>query len=136
MFVDVHTHIIHPQFEGEEEAVAIRAKEAGLTHVVVNGLEPQSNRAVLALCAKHSHLYPALGIYPIDAIASVIPPEEWTYDFAPPTPFDVGLEIDFIDSQASELIAIGEIGLEGEQVAFQVNESIGEAVKLIGKKHG
>jgi len=31
---------------------------------------------------------------------------------------------------------IGEIGLEGEQVAFQVNESIGEAVKLIGKKHG
>ena len=31
---------------------------------------------------------------------------------------------------------IGEIGLEGEQVAFQVNESIVEAVKLIGKKHG
>ena len=31
---------------------------------------------------------------------------------------------------------IGEIGLEGEQVAFQVNESIAEAVKLIGKNHG
>ena len=31
---------------------------------------------------------------------------------------------------------IGEIGLEGNQVAFQVNESIIEAVKLIGKKHG
>lgn len=31
---------------------------------------------------------------------------------------------------------IGEIGLEGEQVAFQVNESIVEAVKLIGRKHG
>ena len=28
----------------------------------------------------------------------------------------------------------GEIGLEGDQVAFQVNESISEAVKLIGKK--
>ena len=28
---------------------------------------------------------------------------------------------------------IGEIGLEGEQVAFQVNESIGEAVKLTEK---
>jgi len=26
--------------------------------------------------------------------------------------------------------------LEGEQVAFQVNESISEAVKLIGKKNG
>lgn len=31
---------------------------------------------------------------------------------------------------------IGEIGLEGNQVAFQVNESVADAVKLIGKKHG
>ena len=31
---------------------------------------------------------------------------------------------------------IGEIGLEGGQVAFQVNQSMDEAVKLIGKKHG
>ncbi len=31
---------------------------------------------------------------------------------------------------------IGEIGIEGEKVAFQVNESIAEAVKLIGKNHG
>ena len=31
---------------------------------------------------------------------------------------------------------IGEIGLEDDRVAFQVNESIVEAVKLIGKNHG
>ena len=31
---------------------------------------------------------------------------------------------------------VGEIGLEGGQVAFQVNQSMDEAVKLIGKKHG
>lgn len=30
----------------------------------------------------------------------------------------------------------GEIGLEGDQVAFQVNESITEALKMIGKNHG
>ena len=30
----------------------------------------------------------------------------------------------------------GEVGLEGEKVAFQVNESIADAVKLIGKNHG
>jgi flagellar motor switch protein FliM len=30
----------------------------------------------------------------------------------------------------------GEVGLEGDQVAFQVNESIADAVKLIGKNHG
>lgn len=31
---------------------------------------------------------------------------------------------------------IGEIGIEGDQVAFQVNESISDALKLIGKKNG
>jgi flagellar motor switch protein FliM len=31
---------------------------------------------------------------------------------------------------------VGEVGLERDQVAFQVNESIVEAVKLIGKNHG
>ena len=30
----------------------------------------------------------------------------------------------------------GEIGLEGDQVAFQVNESITDALKMIGKTHG
>jgi flagellar motor switch protein FliM len=30
----------------------------------------------------------------------------------------------------------GQIGLEGDQVAFQVNESISDALKMIGKKHG
>ena len=30
----------------------------------------------------------------------------------------------------------GEIGLEGDQVAFQVNESITDALKMIGKNHG
>ena len=31
---------------------------------------------------------------------------------------------------------IGEIGLEGEQVAFQVNQSTADGKKLTGKKHG
>ncbi|HAU59209.1 MAG TPA: hypothetical protein DCW45_02460 [Opitutae bacterium] len=30
----------------------------------------------------------------------------------------------------------GEVGLEGDQVAFQVNESITDALKMIGKNHG
>src|SRR6056297_3599881 len=71
-FVDVHCHIIHEQFAGEEDAVAQRAKEKGLEYCVVNGLEPQSNRAVLKLCDRHpSSLLPALGIYPLDAACNV-----------------------------------------------------------------
>tara|TARA_Y100001934_G_C12204287_1_gene702779 strand:- start:117 stop:911 length:795 start_codon:yes stop_codon:yes gene_type:complete len=112
MFVDVHAHLIHAKFEGEEDAVAQRALNAGLEWVIVNGLEPQSNRAVLQLCQSHSHLLPALGIYPVDSIANQIAAQGWEYDFDPPTPFDVDAEIDFIDSQADGLIAIGEIGLD------------------------
>jgi len=122
MYVDVHTHLIHPQFEGEADAVALRAKAAGLTRVIVNGLEPVSNRAVLDLCRRHDHLHPALGIYPVDAIAAVIPGEEWSYDFPSPEPFDVDAEIDFIDSCASGLIAIGEIGLDQYWIKSQAKE--------------
>ena len=61
-YVDVHCHIVHEKFEGEEDAVAERARAKGLEFCVVNGLEPQSNRAVLELCDRHpTSLLPALG---------------------------------------------------------------------------
>jgi Tat protein secretion system quality control protein TatD with DNase activity len=42
--------------------VAQRARDKGLEFCIVNGLEPESNRAVLELCEKHStSLLPALG---------------------------------------------------------------------------
>ena len=45
-------------------------------------------------------------------MAAKIEPQEWTYDFPAPEAFDVDKEIAFIDSQAKQLIAIGEIGLD------------------------
>ena len=62
MFVDVHAHLIHDAFVGDEDAAAQRALAAGVDRVIVNGLEPRSNRAVLALCARHANILPALGI--------------------------------------------------------------------------
>jgi len=112
MFVDVHAHLIHPKFSGEEDDVAARAAQAGLEYVIVNGLEPKSNRAVIELCKRHTHLLPACGIYPVDSIAKEISEEGWEHPFDPPTPFDVEAEISYIDSVADQLIAIGEIGLD------------------------
>ena len=112
MYVDVHAHLIHRSFEGEEDLVAQRAADAGLEYVIVNGLEPKSNRKVLELCQRHEHLLPALGIYPLDAIGTQIASAStWSYDFPAPEPFDVNAEIDFIRSVAPQLIAVGEIGL-------------------------
>lgn len=112
MYVDVHAHIVHPHFAGEEEQVAARAANAGLEAVIVNGLEPVSNRAVLALCERFDHLLPALGIYPVDAGAAAIDRQAWTHDFPPPEVFDVDAEIAFIAAQADRIVAIGECGLD------------------------
>ena len=114
--------MIHPQFEGEEHQAAERARAAGLAAVVVNGLEPESNRRVLELCEGHKHLYPALGIYPVDAIAHRIDPQTWPHDWPPPKPFDVDEEIAFIDSVAPRLIAIGECGLDRYWLSDQDEE--------------
>jgi len=122
MYVDVHAHLIHPSFDGEEDATAERAASAGLEWVIVNGLEPRSNRAVLELCERHSHLLPALGIYPVDGIAQKLNPADWEFDFPAPTAFDVDIEIDFIDSVADRLVAIGECGLDQYWIKDQAPE--------------
>jgi TatD DNase family protein len=112
MYVDVHTHLIHPQFKGEEDEAAARAAEAGLRCVIVNGLRPESNRAVLELCERYDHLFPAIGVYPVDAGVSAIDDDNWTADFAAPAPFDVDAEIDWIEDNLDRVIAIGECGLD------------------------
>ena len=122
MYVDVHTHLTHESFQNDHDEAAIRAKEAGVECVIVNGLEPESNRGVLALCERHDHLYPALGIYPVDAIASRIDRDSWEHPFEPPEPFDVDKELDFIDSVADKLIAIGEVGLDQYWIKDQPEE--------------
>ena len=59
MYVDVHAHLIHPKFSGEEDAVADRAKAKGLI-CYREWAGTKSNRAVLELCERYSHLLPAL----------------------------------------------------------------------------
>jgi TatD DNase family protein len=112
MYVDVHAHLVHPAFENREDEIAERALAAGVRRVIVNGLEPRSNRAILALCERHENLLPALGIYPVEAIAHLIDRASWTHPWEPPAPFDVDAEVDFIASVADRIAAVGECGLD------------------------
>ena len=110
MYVDVHTHLTHEKFNEDLDAVIQRAIAAGLQAMVVNGLEPTSNRQILDLAEKHKQIVPALGIYPIDAINGLVADLPF-----PVAKFDVDQEIDFIAKKASEgaVKAIGECGLDG-----------------------
>jgi Tat protein secretion system quality control protein TatD with DNase activity len=44
----------------------------------------------------------------------VITPETWSHPFPPPTPFDIGEEVEFIDKMCAEgrIVAVGECGLD------------------------
>lgn len=111
MYVDVHTHLTHEKFDPDRDQVIQRAIHAGITAIVVNGLEPRSNRAILEMAAAHEEIKPALGIYPVDAVNDRLPSD---LPFAV-EPFDVDEEIKFIRQQALQgsIAAIGECGLDG-----------------------
>lgn len=122
MYVDVHTHLTHDAFAGDAIAAAERAAHAGVERVIVNGLEPVSNRETLRLADTCPNVRAALGIYPVDAIAHKLAPEDWGYDFPAPEPFDVDAEIDFIDSVADRLVAVGECGLDAYWIKDYASE--------------
>ncbi len=130
-YVDVHAHLIHDKFKGIEDEVALKCKSAGVEFVVVNGLEPVSNRAVLDLCTRHSpYLLTAMGIYPLDAACNVITEETWKHPFPPPDKFDVDAEIDFIDEMAAQklIVAVGECGLDKHYLSDEVSMNEQERV--------
>ena len=112
MYVDVHTHLVHRKFAGEEDATAERAAAAGVEVVIVNGLEPRSNRATLELAERHSNVFAAIGIYPVDAGVAKINSDNWSHDWGPPDFFDADAEIAWIGENAHRAVAIGECGLD------------------------
>ncbi len=114
--VDVHMHLTHEQFAGDEDSIVKRAFEVGVRAIVVNGLEPASNRRILELCAADTYkiLKPAVGIYPLDAVNALLPA-----DFPQRVSrFDVDEEIKFIRTLAEgkKIVAVGECGLDGYYV--------------------
>jgi TatD DNase family protein len=109
---DVHAHLTHPAIAEEVDAVLARARDAGLTTIISNGLNPRDNDAVLALARRDPMVRPALGFYPVDTVllpmraAGVDYPREGEECSA-----DEGIA--YLRAHAGEAFAIGEIGLDG-----------------------
>ncbi len=62
--IDTHCHLDGPVFDGDREEVLLRAHAAGVTDVVVPGVEPAGWGRLLDLCAGRPGLHAALGIHP------------------------------------------------------------------------
>lgn len=94
--VDSHCHLTLPDFEGDLEDVLHRASEAGVTKLLVPGIDLDSSRHAVSLSGRYPQVYAAVGIHPHAA-----------------STWDENTERQLIDLLRSErVVAIGEIGLD------------------------
>ena len=65
MFVDTHCHLDATEFDGDRDAVAIAAAQAGVGLIVVPSVERANFGAVASVCRDHAGCLPAYGIHPM-----------------------------------------------------------------------
>ena len=96
---DTHCHIDEEAFAADREEVIARQRAAGVEAMIVPGVNVASIDTVLEVCHQHpGYCFPALGLHPEDVKA------DW----------QTALETveTAIRAHRSELVAIGEIGLD------------------------
>src|SRR5262245_57887726 len=96
----------------DADAVVARARAAGVTTIVSNGLNPLDNAATLALAARHPEVKPAIGFYPVDTVLAdmLAAGVEYPRDEEPVSTED---GVRWVREHVQEGIAVGEIGLDG-----------------------
>jgi TatD DNase family protein len=63
--VDIGANLTHPAFRDDLDAVLVRARQAGVTQIIVTGTTVQESQAALALAASHPDaLYATAGVHP------------------------------------------------------------------------
>lgn len=124
MYIDVHCHLTYDALLNQLPELVVRLDQAQFGAVVVNGLEPKSNRKVLQMAKDYPLLKAALGIYPLNAAAEFC--KDLPFEVAS---FDIAEELAFIraEAMAGRLIAIGECGLDGywiDEASFAQQEQV------------
>jgi len=107
---DVHAHLTDPRLAAREEAVLDRAREAGVTTIISNGLNPTDNQRVLDLAARAPLVKPAIGLYPVDAVLTEM--EALGTDYKRDSEHSPEEAIDWVAEHIDQCVAVGEIGLD------------------------
>ena len=96
MFIDSHAHIQIAQFDSDRNAVLTRAKDVGVTNILVIGFDLDSSQKAVELAENHDNLYATVGMHPHSA-------KDLTSDI-------LLIFRDLLDHP--KVIALGEIGLD------------------------
>ncbi len=96
-FIDTHAHLYDEAFTSEEDLAIDRAREAGVTRIVLPDIDSQSREAMFSLAGRHpGTVFPCLGLHPTSVDAG------WEREMA------------LVENELSErrIWAIGEIGMD------------------------
>lgn len=66
VIADTHAHLFDPRFDDDREEVLARAREAGVSRMLVVGTSAATSRAAFELCRGRAGLHPSAGIHPHD----------------------------------------------------------------------
>ena len=94
MIIDTHCHIYNSEIENAEEIIKECAKNN--IYMILNGIDPKSNKEILELSKKYDNVYAALG-YDHSVVNDI-------------TESDINLLDEQLDND--KVIAVGEIGLD------------------------
>ncbi|OXS73626.1 TatD family hydrolase [Domibacillus enclensis] len=96
MLFDTHVHLNAEQFEEDVEEAIQRAKEAGVSRMVVVGFDRPTITRAIELVEQHEALYAAVGWHPVDAIDMKDEDLAWIEEL----------------SSHPKVVALGEMGLD------------------------
>lgn len=111
---DVHAHLSSPRLAADADALVQRARDAGVSTIISNGLNPADNRAVLDLAARHPDIVrPALGLYPVDAVLPEMLDMGVEYHRDDDGALPSGAEsVQWVEDHVEQAFAVGEVGLD------------------------
>lgn len=67
MLIDSHTHLQVSQYNKDLDAVLKRAQDAGVTTILIIGIDLETSLSAITLADKHENLYATVGMHPHDA---------------------------------------------------------------------
>jgi len=68
VLTDTHCHLDFEKFDADRQEALTRAWEAGLTRILIPGLDLRSSRRAVKLAESHPNLFAAIGVHPSESL--------------------------------------------------------------------